>query len=369
MEEKTARLHTFWTVFGFSVLLLSAVHLVQADREHLEAKDAALYLLSDVAWPAAKIESNCPDFVEQVGQHLWVWSHGNNRSCSPENRSKQQYTAAYVIDEDADSGKWCLAAVKRFGSMYWVSYFRGFEKCKPLWVGPLHHPVATYATTIKGRFVDFGLGTALKKPSDFDEHFLQDAYSGRYSGDTVYVRLVGTGDPTDAELIDRFNSAVSLLGLTARDIGGQRLVELYLESAYPFQRVFIITKSDQLDALCTFVWSDLNDPSLALSHEEWLRLVAPGVKNGQLLNMLPSSTSPVPLPLPSVIMDKFDGAWMTNVGDSESDGDSLLTRNIFESSGGMLFQLQFSVSIDTGLITEVTIERVLDFSDHFSRTP
>jgi len=325
-------------------------------------------MFSSSSWPAHEIASGCIDLVDRIGRHLWAWSHGGSIAYSPEHRSKQEYSPVYLLDEDRSSGRWALKGVATFGAEIWITYFQLSGQCEPYFVGPARQPLESFATTIRGRFLSYGFGpTTFYEPPDFNDHFLDDVIAGRYSGDTVYVGVGNASDPADAEAVDRFNRAVVACGDLMRVISPERLVNLYLECIYPCERIFIISDAEQLDALYRFVWSRPVDPYMDLTQEEWSRLLEPGVKEGRMLNILPFKATGYRYPLPSVIMDKYDGRWTTTTGDFEDEDNIRLIRNVFETDWKMLFQLEFSLSRRTGLIEEVRILRLLDLFDLFTR--
>lgn len=244
-------------------------------------------------------------------------------------------------------------------------FFHNEFACTSSWLG---FPVwdGVFITTLRGKFLSWGHPSAAT-PYEWTgfSYVLDESGRGRTIGDTLFVYNLRMTNPADSAFANRFAAACSQMRLNGDH---QRYVMLYLRATYPLRTVFIIDDPAQMDQFYLFFYSvaDLCDD--VLCNDEWVQLLEPGVRKGDILARLPVvGTSKRPeYPLPTVWLEHNDGSWFREWNRSEKEDPNCMTITAFVLDEFVAAQIKFRFGLN-GLPEDIRLLRILDFSRYFNR--
>jgi hypothetical protein len=169
--------------------------------------------------------------------------------------------------------------------------------------------------------------------------------------------------------LQQFNDAVSSIWPTSELRDDVRTMALYLKVVLPRDNVLLLNDAAELDSYYKFSQSGTHLNSLPHQLQHQLRSF--GVRNAKFLMDLPSSSlTPLPLPLPSVLLSRYDGHWFSEVtAGLVTAGDTSRIVTLLEARDGLLVSLRFDFSSTSHLIRQVSIVRAMRLTGYFHFRP
>lgn len=239
------------------------------------------------------------------------------------------------------------------------------QECEQrFWIGRVPSSAYWFATTIRGRFISLG-HPAMEGPWDAT-HIFDESGKTRVIGDSIFVLYneISHVNPTDSSFVERFRSAID--SATGTTLSNRRTAELYLQSVYPFQALFIIGSPLQLDQLYRFAWSDPKTLSMSQSDSLMcLKLKKAGITAGDFMVKLPENSANRPGPLPSVLLEKFHGHWFQHVPSDSTGSQNPLSLTVLIGGDLLLAEVSFHFEEGTNRLLKVNFERMLNLSRQF----
>jgi len=312
--------------------------------------------------------SCCKDIHDQALARLYQVR--KNSAYLPITRAEHEWLPVYVLESGGTIAEPWRLLVTREASPFTspLPFFEFGSGCDIRWLGPVSDSAPVIATTIKGRFLTFGIPDG-RADSTFSPilHALDTTGRGRQIGDTLFVNVLTTPLATSPVALREFNSIVPRLHLGSGVLEAERLVDLYLKVIYPFQTLFIINDPSELDQLYSFRWSNPRDPVMHLSDSTWAKLLTPGICDGRILRSLPETVSPRPLYLPSVVLEENDGGWFKSAAVRSFPDSTIVTRTILGSYSRILMEVRFTISTGDIRIVKVQITRMFSLRYYLTR--